>query len=75
MISIGDFVTIIRDDLGIPVTDRDIGLELDRVAGWDSVHLLSLCTILERTTGRPLSLPDVLQAPTLEHIYALAVSE
>jgi acyl carrier protein len=73
MISIGDFVTIIRDDLGIPVTDRDIGLELDRVAGWDSVHLLSLCTILERTTGRPLSLPDVLQARTLERIYALAV--
>ena len=75
MISIDDFVTIIRDDLGIPVTDQDIGLELDRVAGWDSVHLLSLCTILERTTGRSLSLPDVLAAPTLERIYALAVSE
>lgn len=73
MISVGDFVAIVRDDLGLPVTEEDIGLALDRVAGWDSVHLLSLCTILERATGRPLSLPDVLQAPTLARIYALAV--
>jgi acyl carrier protein len=75
VISVNEFVTLIRDELGLPVTDGDIGLELDRVAGWDSVHLLSLCTILERTTGNPLSLPDVLEAPTLARIYTLAVGE
>lgn len=75
VISISDFVTLLRDDLGLALTDQDIGLELDLVAGWDSVHLLSLCTILERRTGRSLSLPDVLEAPTLERIYALAVRE
>jgi len=73
MKTIDDFVTIIRDELGLALTTEDVGRSLDEVPGWDSVHLLSLLTVLERTTGRQISMPDVLEAPSLEHIYGLAV--
>ncbi|MBW4717861.1 acyl carrier protein [Saccharothrix obliqua] len=70
---IDEFLRILRDDLGLYLSDTDVDLELRDVAGWDSVHLLSLCTLLERRTGRELSLPEVLTAPTLASIYHLAV--
>ena len=73
MNTIDDFVALVRDELGLPVTHEDVGRELDQVPGWDSVHLLSLLTLLERATGRAISLPEVLEAPSLNHIYCLAV--
>jgi len=72
--SIDDFLILLQDDLGLPVTGADVGAGLDRVPGWDSVHLLSLLTLLERTTGRALPLADALEAGSLEEIYALAVT-
>lgn len=73
MNTVDDFVNIIRDELGLALTTEDVGRSLDEVPGWDSMHLLSLITVLERTTGRQISMPDVLQASSLEHIYSLAV--
>ncbi|OWV01459.1 acyl carrier protein [Micromonospora wenchangensis] len=73
MRTVDDFVTLIRDELGLPVAVADLDSSLDVVAGWDSVHLLTLCTALERATGRPVSLPDVLAADSLAGIYAAAV--
>ncbi|MFH9674951.1 phosphopantetheine-binding protein [Streptomyces sp. NPDC017405] len=73
MKTIDDFVALIQDELGLPLRREDVHLELDQVTAWDSLHLLSLCTILERETGTSLSLPDVLEARSLERIYALAV--
>jgi acyl carrier protein len=70
---IDDFVTLVRDEIGLPVTAAHTALELDQVPGWDSVHLLSLLAVLERETGRRIPLPAVLEAPTLGHIYTLAV--
>lgn len=74
MNTIEDFVTLLRDEMGLTVTERDTELSLDEVAGWDSVHLLSLLSILERRTGRSLPLPEILEADSLAGIYALAVS-
>jgi acyl carrier protein len=74
MNTIDDFVTLLRDDIGLPVTAGDIGLNLDEVAGWDSVHLLSLLTVLERRTGRSLPFAEVLDATSLRDIYTLAVT-
>jgi len=71
---IDDFVTLLRDEIGLPVTTEDILLGLDQVPGWDSMHLLTLLTLLERQTGRRIPLPAMLEAPTLERIYALAVT-
>ncbi|WP_448316711.1 HAD-IIIC family phosphatase [Streptomyces sp. CO7] len=72
--TVEDYVELLRDELALPVTADDIGRPLDEVTAWDSVHLLTLCTLLERETGRPLSLADVLEAPSLEAVYRLAVA-
>jgi acyl carrier protein len=68
-----DFVTLLRDDLGLDVDESDLKLDLDQVAGWDSVHLLSLLAMLERHTGRSLPLADVLSATNLYDVFVLAV--
>jgi acyl carrier protein len=73
--TIEDFISLLRDDMGLPVTVQDASLSLDQVAGWDSVYLLSLLTQLEWRTGRSLSLADVLDAQSLRDIYTLAVGE
>ncbi|MFI9051375.1 phosphopantetheine-binding protein [Streptomyces sp. NPDC053427] len=74
MTSIDDFLALIRDELGIPVTADDIGRHFDEIAGWDSVYLLHLLTVLERETGRSISLPDVLASSDLESVYTLATA-
>lgn len=74
MKTIDDFVVLVRDELGLAVTADTVGLAFDQLDGWDSVHLLALLTALERATGNRISLPDVLEARSLEHIYGLAVT-
>jgi acyl carrier protein len=73
--SLEEFVSLVRDEVGLPVTVADAGVTLDDLPGWDSVHLLTLLVAVERATGRPLPMPDVLEAPSLHHIYALAVND
>jgi acyl carrier protein len=72
--TIDDFLALLRDELGLPVTQQDMDLSLDQVAGWDSVHLLSLLALLERRTGHSVSFTDVLEATSLGGIYSLAVT-
>jgi acyl carrier protein len=71
--TIDDFIAIVHDEIGLRVTADDIELSLDQVPGWDSVHLLALLVSMERATGRRISLPDVLEAESLEQLYRLAV--
>jgi acyl carrier protein len=72
--TLDDFVELVRDELGLAVTTETVGQTFDQLEGWDSVQLLALLTALERETGRRISLPDVLEAPSLEHVYTLAVA-
>ncbi|WP_214103101.1 hypothetical protein [Acrocarpospora catenulata] len=74
MISVDEFVSLLRDELALPVTAEDLGRALDAVDSWDSVHLLALCTILERETGRTLPFAEVLEAPSLAAVYRLATA-
>jgi acyl carrier protein len=69
-----EFIALVRDQLGLPVTVGDAGTELDQLPGWDSLHLLHLLTVLEQRTGREISLPDLLDVSTLEGIYRMAVT-
>jgi hypothetical protein len=73
MNSIRDFVIVVQDELGLPVTVDDAARSLDEIPGWDSVHLLWLATLIEHRTGRSVSLPDILEARTLENIYSVLV--
>lgn len=73
MNSLDEFVAIVRDEIGLAVTADDVGRSLDELPGWDSVHLLTLLLAMERSTGRRISMPDVLQAENLRQLYTLAV--
>ncbi|MEU1289783.1 acyl carrier protein [Kitasatospora sp. NPDC005856] len=73
MTTIEDFMVLVRDEIGLPLGPEDADLPLDGLPGWDSVHLLTLLTALERETGRPVSLPDVLAADSLRGIHRVAV--
>ena len=72
MISIDEFLAILRDQVGVDASGDDLDRALHELDGWDSVHLLSLLTIVERASGRPLSLPAALEATTLHELYAVA---
>ncbi|MFE2428506.1 acyl carrier protein [Streptomyces sp. NPDC059373] len=74
MTDLEEFIALIRDDLGLPVTVEDAGRRLHDLPGWDSIHLLRLVTVLEDRTGRSISVIDLLEAPSLESIYDLAAT-
>ena len=74
MNSLADLAALIRDQMGIPVTEADMTCSLTQLPGWDSVHLLWLHTVLEHATGRQILMPDLLEAPDLASIYELAVA-
>ncbi|SNQ48328.1 Acyl carrier protein [Frankia canadensis] len=71
MITIDEFVELLRGELGLPLTEADTELDLDQVPGWDSVHLLALLSVLEQRTGAPISLPDVLAATSLRDVHTV----
>ncbi|MFE7563830.1 acyl carrier protein [Kitasatospora sp. NPDC057500] len=73
--NIDEFVSIVRDELGIPLTEQDVELSFDELPGWDSVQMLWLLTILEQRTGKSLSLPDMLEAPSLAGLHTLVVAQ
>ena len=73
MNTIDEFLQLVRDGLGLPVTAEDAERGLDEIPGWDSVHLLWLLTSLEKRTGRSISMPEVLEASSLGQIYAVAM--
>jgi acyl carrier protein len=74
VITLDDFLLLVRDEVGVPVTAENAALAFDSLPGWDSLHLLTLVAALERETGRPMPLPDVLEAGSLRHVYELAVA-
>ncbi|MBL7491581.1 acyl carrier protein [Frankia sp. AgB1.9] len=74
MITIEDFMGLVRDEIGLSISRADLASGFDSVPGWDSVHLLALMMALERRTGRMIPMPDLLEAPSLQHVYQLAVA-
>lgn len=73
MNTIDDFMLLVEEELGLPVTAEEAGRHFDELAGWDSLHMLALLAAVERRTGRRVPLPEMLEATTLRDVYALAV--
>jgi acyl carrier protein len=71
--TIDEFITLVSDEIGLSVTAADADRPLGDLPGWDSLHLVTLLSIVERRTGRAVSLPDVLQAGSLAGIYRVVV--
>ncbi|GAB2926592.1 phosphopantetheine-binding protein [Streptomyces mayteni] len=74
MNSLADFVTLVQEELGLPVTLDNVAADFDTLPDWDSVHLLTLLALLERETQRPVSLPDMMAATSLRDVYTRAVT-
>ncbi len=70
-----DFVALIRDELGLPLTEDDLRRPLHEIPGWESMHLLWLVAVLEEETGRQISVIDLLEAPCLEFVRELAAGQ
>ncbi|MEO3810446.1 hypothetical protein ABGB17_15720 [Sphaerisporangium sp. B11E5] len=66
-----EFVLLLQDEIGFDITADDLRLTFDELPEWDSVHLLTMLVLLERRVHRPLSLPDFLDAASLESIYEM----
>lgn len=72
MNTVEDFVTLLRDDLGLPFTTADVDLRFDELSAWDSMQMLQLLSLLEQRTGRSMPLAEALDATSLRAIYTLA---
>lgn len=66
-----DFVGLLRDELGLDLSEQQAAADFDALPTWDSVHLLRLVTLIERETGRRVPVARVLQARGLREIHAL----
>lgn len=69
--SIEDFIGLLNTELGTAWTAEDADVHLDDLPEWNSLHLLSVLTRLERHTGREVSLPAALAATSLRDIYSV----
>ncbi|MEY9870878.1 acyl carrier protein [Streptacidiphilus sp. MAP12-33] len=67
-----DYVNLLRDLVGFPVSPDELDTPFDMLNGWDSVHLLKLVTAIERESGVRLAVARVLEAQTLNEIFGLA---
>lgn len=74
MNNIDDFIRLLNEELGMSVDTDDVDRSFDELAAWDSVYLLWLLSMLERTAGCIVSLPEALHASNLADIYTLAVN-
>jgi acyl carrier protein len=72
--TLDDLLALLRDEFGLPLTLEEADVPFDDLAGWDSMHLLWLLTVIERDTGRRLSLPDMLEAGSLQQLYDRSIA-
>lgn len=63
-----ELITLICDDLGLPLAEEDLGSDLDTVIAWDSLQMLRLATAVEARTGRPTRLAALLECRTLADV-------
>jgi acyl carrier protein len=74
MLTTTDFTRLLDAELGLEVSEADLEVDFDNLGEWDSVYLLRLIGALERATGKPLPVEELLQVRTLGAIRELAVS-
>ncbi|MHB9864462.1 hypothetical protein [Streptomyces sp. YIM S03343] len=68
---LADFLDLLRDGLGLDLTEEEAASDFDALQDWDSVHLLRLVMVLERETGRTVPVGRVLRARSMREIHEL----
>jgi len=63
------FVSIVRNELDLPLTSDDLELEFDQIVSWDSMHMLRLVMAIEQETGQRLKVGQLMADRSLAAIY------
>nr|QVT76735.1 acyl carrier protein [Streptomyces sp.] len=69
MISRSAFVEIVRDELGLPLAESELGTDFEQLLHWESLHVLRLVVALERETGHRLPVSRLITEQSLEGVY------
>ncbi|MCX4750335.1 hypothetical protein OG455_33320 [Kitasatospora sp. NBC_01287] len=70
--TLDSFLDLVGDDLGLELDGPGAAdAPLATLPRWDSVHLLRLVVLLERESGRRISVRKLLEAQCLTEIHAL----
>ncbi|MEU6644638.1 acyl carrier protein [Saccharomonospora sp. NPDC046836] len=64
------FLVLLRDEVGLQVTESDLDTRFDDLPGWDSVLLLKLLSAVEQATGRQAPMLAMLEATDLRGVHA-----
>lgn len=73
MISRSTFLEIVRDELGLPLAETELGTGFDQLVHWESLQVLRLTIALERETGHRLPVSRLITEQSLEGIYQRVV--
>ncbi|ORI13644.1 hypothetical protein BJI47_23090 [Rhodococcus sp. 1168] len=68
------FVELVRTESGLEITEFGLSTPFDGVAGWDSMYLLKVITVVEAEIGRPLSVVRAMESKCLDDIYRVATA-
>ncbi|MER7951857.1 acyl carrier protein [Streptomyces sp. NPDC096079] len=71
MKNLDDFLILVENEIGLSLTPATVGAGFDELSGWDSLHLLTLLTAIERETGQRVPMTQVLEATSLHDIFVL----
>ncbi|MFF9273810.1 acyl carrier protein [Streptomyces griseosporeus] len=72
VLSLDDFVSLVRDEIGLEIEPEQVAVDFDELPDWDSLYLLKLVTALELATGRKVAVGKVLEARSLKAIHDVA---
>ncbi|MFY1698608.1 acyl carrier protein [Solwaraspora sp. WMMA2101] len=68
------FITIVRDELKLPLTDPDLEQAFDQPIRWRSVQRVRLYAALEKETGRRIPVGRLFEEQTVAGVYQLFVA-
>jgi acyl carrier protein len=71
VISRTDFISLIRDELKLPLADPDLESDFGQQLSWRSIHVVRLAVALEKRTGRKIPIADLFDESTPAGIYDL----
>jgi acyl carrier protein len=71
VISRTDFISLIRDELKLPLANADLESDFDQRLSWRSIHVVRLAVQLEKRTGRKIPIADLFDETTPAGIYDL----
>lgn len=75
MLTQTDFISIVRDQLRLPLANADLERDFDQVVNWRSIHLVRLFVAVEKRTGLRVPVARLFEERTVRGIYTLFAGE